>query len=148
MESTIPLPIARPAFSRKRHVLPNGSAFLGRTEAKSEARLPSLAGEWFTCRTRSSSRAIWIEAAAQGIRGGMSGSPIVAPDGTAIGIVSVSAITVPVGAVLEESALDDGRDGGPNPLLCAHLRAGQSRQRAQARIEPASLRRSTSDGRS
>jgi hypothetical protein len=45
---------------------------------------------------------LWISDAAEGIRGGMSGSPIVAPNGRAIGVVCTS-------------------EDGPNPFLPANL---------------------------
>ena len=43
----------------------------------------SLKGEWFKCRVTSNSRGrgLWTEKEAQPIMGGMSGSPIVLPDG-------------------------------------------------------------------
>jgi hypothetical protein len=50
-------------------------------------------------------RPLWITNAGQGIGGGMSGSPILAEDGSAIGVVSVG------------GELHTG--GGPNPRLAA-----------------------------
>jgi hypothetical protein len=63
-------------------------------------------------------RALWIEAAAEPIRGGMSGSPIIAPDGKAIGIVSVSAslaIEMTVARAAPRSLPHICRDAGPAP---------------------------------
>ncbi len=57
--------------------------------AVSEARMLSLDGEWFACRIGSAGRCLWFEDTAQPIRGGMSGSPILLPDGSAIGVVCV-----------------------------------------------------------
>jgi hypothetical protein len=52
---------------------------------------------------------LWITDAGKGIVGGMSGSPILAEDGSAIGVVSVG------------GELHTG--GGPNPHLAYHLPA-------------------------
>lgn len=68
--------------------------------------LLSLDGEWFPCKVRYfSDGPIWIEGAAQNIVGGMSGSPILADDGTVIGVLATS------------NHIDGGesRQGGPNP---------------------------------
>ena len=65
---------------------------------------------------KSAGRSLWIEKAAEGIQGGMSGSPILTPDGVAIGVVSVAS-----GVVVEGRTLGDPRKGGPNPLLSANL---------------------------
>jgi hypothetical protein len=62
-----------------------------------DARLLSLDGEWQDCKVRhvgndhpvASATPLWIERASGGIRGGMSGSPVVAGD-AAIGVVCVS----------------------------------------------------------
>jgi hypothetical protein len=54
------------------------------------ARLLSLDGAWHHCALRQRGKSLWIEDAAEGIRGGMSGSPILADDETAIGLVSVA----------------------------------------------------------
>jgi hypothetical protein len=73
-----------------------------------DARLLSLEGAWFSCRVSyQAGRALWISEAAEPIRGGMAGSPIVSEDGTAIGVMSVSA--------------GGGNEGGPNPCLVHHL---------------------------
>jgi hypothetical protein len=53
---------------------------------------------------------LWIADATEGIGGGMSGSPILADDGTAIGLLCTSGGT---GEVHTE--------GGPNPRLMCHL---------------------------
>ncbi len=59
-------------------------------EAESEARMLSLANEWFSCRVASRGRSLWFNQAAQPVVGGMSGSPIVLPDGGVVGVVSTS----------------------------------------------------------
>lgn len=78
--------------------------------AASEARMLSLDGEWFACRVISQGGGLWFDQAKQPAIGGMSGSPIVLPDGAAVGVVCVS-----------ESGHSSGRTGGPNPMLAAHL---------------------------
>jgi hypothetical protein len=76
----------------------------------SEAYMLSLDGEWFPCRVMCPGDSLWFEQAAQPVIGGMSGSPIVLPDGSAVGVVSTS-----------ESSHSGGREGGPNPMLAANL---------------------------
>jgi hypothetical protein len=51
------------------------------------ARLLSLDGRWFSCTIRHFGWPLWITHAAERVLGGMSGSPIVAEAGTAIGVV-------------------------------------------------------------
>jgi hypothetical protein len=70
------------------------------------ARLLSLDGRWFSCTIRHFGGPLWITHAAERVQGGMSGSPIVAEAGTAIGVVC--SITSP-------------REGGPNARLSDHL---------------------------
>ncbi len=54
------------------------------------AWLLSLDGRWFRCHVRHIGGLLSISKATKGIVGGMSGSPIVADDGSAIGVVCVS----------------------------------------------------------
>src|SRR6266404_5448920 len=70
------------------------------------ARLLSLDGRWFSCTIRHFGGPLWITHAAERVHGGMSGSPIVAEAGTAIGVVCST--TSP-------------REGGPNARLSDHL---------------------------
>jgi len=70
------------------------------------ARLLSLDGRWFSCTIRHSGGPLWITHADERIPDGMSGSPIVAADGTAIGVVCATAAP---------------REGGPNPRLTHNL---------------------------
>ena len=70
------------------------------------ARVLSLDGRWFSCTIRHFGGPLWITHAAERVVGGMSGSPIVAEAGTAIGVVC--AITSP-------------REGGPNAHLSENL---------------------------
>jgi hypothetical protein len=70
------------------------------------ARLLSLDGRWFSCTIRHFGGPLWITHAAERVLEGMSGSPIVAETGTAIGVVCTK--TSP-------------RDGGPNARLSDNL---------------------------
>jgi hypothetical protein len=98
-----------------------------------QAWLYSLDQRWFPCHIeRVNQGPIWISGATEAIRGGMSGSPIKADDGSVIGLVSRSS------AVLDDDALkklgpDDvidierdvvagsHREGGPQPVLARSL---------------------------
>lgn len=70
------------------------------------ARLLSLDGRWFSCTIRHFGGPLWITHSAERVLGGMSGSPIVAETGTAIGVVCTT--TSP-------------REGGPNARLSDNL---------------------------
>lgn len=70
------------------------------------ARLLSLDGKWFSCTIRHFGGPLWITHAAERVLVGMSGSPIVAEAGTAIGVVCTT--TSP-------------REGGPNARLSDNL---------------------------
>jgi len=76
------------------------------------AWLLTLDGRWAECMVTAFPRALWIENAVEGIRGGMSGSPILTGDASAIGIVCLS------GGGLDE---DSHTEGGPNPRLTHNL---------------------------
>jgi hypothetical protein len=87
---------------------------IGNAPEDGQALLLSLDGRWFRCTAQHSGAALWLFSAAEGIVGGMSGSPIVAEDGSAIGVVCNAA------------GGQDGvqRDSGPAPRLAYHLPAG------------------------
>jgi hypothetical protein len=110
-ESAHPLLVAGLTFVSEPFTLSDGTTFLGPPRAESEAWLLSLDERWFPCRVTSGGRGLWIVNAAEPIRVGMSGSPVVAPGGQAIGVVCVSAGGLSF----------DSREGGPNPELAAHL---------------------------
>ena len=84
--------------------------------AKADENAPgwllSLDGNWMRCNVRHHSGPLWIENAEYGIRGGMSGSPILNEDGLAIGVVCVSG---------GGPDLESHTEGGPNPRLTHHL---------------------------
>jgi hypothetical protein len=77
--------------------------------------LLSLDRKWFDCKVHHVGGPLWVTAAHHGIRGGMSGSPILSDDGSAVGIVVAGGGT----------ELDDDEDapteGGPDPWLVGNL---------------------------
>jgi hypothetical protein len=85
----------------------------GMTPFAGEARMLSLDGEWFACQIIivAPGGPLWFDQAEQPVIGGMSGSPIVLPNGAAVGVVCTS----------EGSHGGGGREGGPNPMLTANL---------------------------
>jgi hypothetical protein len=76
------------------------------------AWLLSLDRKWHRCRVRHGNGPLWIEDSTAGIKGGMSGSPIITEDGAAIGVVSIGKGT---------GDRDRHTEGGPNPHLAYHL---------------------------
>ena len=66
--------------------------FVSDPPVKGPALLLSLDGRWFGCSVERHppDGPLWITNAEEPIVGGMSGSPVLAPDGTAIGVVSIS----------------------------------------------------------
>ena len=62
----------------------------GRFGGESRGWLLSLAGEWFKCKVTRLPRGLYVPEASQAIEGGMSGSPVLRRDGTAIGVISIS----------------------------------------------------------
>jgi hypothetical protein len=83
-----------------------------RNELPTRAWLLSLDGEWNPCLVRHSVNGggLWITEAKDGIRGGMSGSPILADEGKVLGLVSVS-----------RGSTEFHTEGGPNPSLRNNL---------------------------
>jgi hypothetical protein len=70
--------------------------------------LLSLDGPWFPCKVTSDANGrLWTSEATNGIRGGMSGSPILSDSGSAIGVAT--------------SGDEDSTDGGPCPQLISNL---------------------------
>ena len=77
------------------------------------------------CRITSFGLVLWVEAAAQPIKGYMSGSPIILPDGGAVAVLCT-------GNQRDDGAnapLDTGAagTGGPNPMLFDQLPAWLAR---------------------
>jgi len=106
--------------------------------AKGSAWLLSLDLRWFQCQAESfDGNMWWVSDGAEPIRGGMSGSPIVTMDGSAIGIV-----TVGTGLSGEET-----NEGGPDPRLVSKLPGWLLRQwkekRATARTGASRKRKGT-----
>ena len=91
--------------------MPSGHVIEGPPMGTDRAWMLSLDGHWFHCRVRTRGRSLWIDRAAEAIQGGMSGSPIIGSDGTAVGILCTSG-----GIVGQEH-----REGGPNPALAFDL---------------------------
>ena len=84
---------------------------IGEAPQKGRARLLTLGRRWRQCVVKHYGGPLWIEDAAQPIVGGMSGSPILANDGWAIGMVCVSR------GVAGAPSVSDG----PNPRLTDSL---------------------------
>jgi hypothetical protein len=83
------------------------------------AFLLSLSNEWFPCKVQHApGGTLLISDTKEGIAGGMSGSPIIAEDGGAIGIVCLGS----------GSPGDD--EGGPNPRLMGNLPGWFLKERA------------------
>jgi hypothetical protein len=101
-ENATPFTIGRLRFHRLRRRSQDGTVISLPRRAVSAALMLSLDGEWFKCRITSRGRVLWIEDAAQPVQPGMSGSPIILPDGSAVGVVCVGT--------------DEGLEGGPAPL--------------------------------
>jgi len=118
VEAAVPLKLGSLSFTPERHTLPDGTEISGGPVAESDAWLLALSGQWFGCRVMSRGRSLWISKAAEGIRGGMSGSPIIAPNGRAIGVLCTSSGVVTPG---QQPDTGDHREGGPNPYLPANL---------------------------
>lgn len=79
--------------------------------------LLGLNGKPFRCRVRyHNDRGLFIDNAADPIRGGMSGSPILAGNGAVIGIVSIATMKA-------KDGVEDGNEGGPNARPDANLPA-------------------------
>ena len=94
------------ALTRTATALSFGDAVRRPVNFWAPARLLSLDGRWFSCTIRHFGGPLWITHAAERVHGGMSGSPIVAKAGTAIGVVCTT--TSP-------------REGGPNARLSHNL---------------------------
>lgn len=99
------------------------------------AWLLSLKDGWFQCdvwRAASPHGALWVSGAERNIVGGMSGSPILADDGSAIGVVCTSSI-----------GDSEASEHGPNPRLVSHLPGWllQEIRRGRVRSEGRGLRR-------
>jgi Trypsin-like peptidase domain len=83
---------------------------LGKPESESPGWLLSLKGKWIRCGVTHNGGPLYVTDAKEGIIGGMSGSPILDDDGSAIGVLTNSGGS---GEVHTES--------GPNPRLIYHL---------------------------
>jgi hypothetical protein len=118
IEAATPFTVGKLQSSRRQRGLPGDPA-------SSDAQMLSLDGKWFVCRITSFGLVLWVEAAAQPIKGGMSGSPIILPDGGAVAVLCT-------GNQRDDGAnapLDTGAagTGGPNPMLFDQLPAWLAR---------------------
>lgn len=87
---------------------------IGEAAIDALAWLLTLDGRWTRCAIqRRNGWPLWIENAEEAIRGGMSGSPILNDDTSAIGVVCVGG-----GIGLDSDTI---REGGPNPRLTHNL---------------------------
>jgi hypothetical protein len=85
--------------------------------SKGNAWVLSLNGRWFECSVkRFAQGSLWISGANEGIAPGMSGSPILLEDGSAIGIVCAGRVSRGMSA--EDVPVSEG---GPNPGLTRNL---------------------------
>lgn len=75
---------------------------------RGRAWLLSLQNKWFECTIRHVGGPLWIEDASRAIAGGMSGSPVLSDNGSAVGIVCAGAGEL-------------ATHGGPNPNLTLNL---------------------------
>jgi len=92
-------------------------------------QLLSLKGSWFSCTLQHRGGPFWIKDAKQPIQSGMSGSPILAANGAAVGVISVSG----------------SRDyHGPNPRLIYHLPGWLL---AELGVDPGSIRKDQAKAR-
>jgi hypothetical protein len=76
--------------------------------AQTSAWLLSLDKRWCQCDVRHDGGPLWLSGAADGIREGMSGSPVLLSDGSAIGVCTAG-------------GLEALTEGGPNPRLMDNL---------------------------
>jgi Trypsin-like peptidase domain len=89
VEEVEPLPIGEPAWKEGEvYEIPGGERHVLFNHAP--AWLLSLDGRWLRCTVRRNRVMLWIEDGAEQIESGMSGSPILADDGSAIGVVCLS----------------------------------------------------------
>jgi trypsin-like peptidase len=90
-----------------------GILMIADAREKGQAWMLSIDNRWFECTVRDSGGALWMSNATTGIRSGMSGSPVLSNDGSAIGMVCISGGTA--GSDHPHTA------GGPNPRLMGNL---------------------------
>jgi hypothetical protein len=119
VDAVEPLPLGSLRWEEQQW--PDGGSFKIPTLPEFEVCLLSLVGEWFRCTAsrrsanRWPARPIWIADAAEHLRPGMSGSPII-DDGAAVGVFTTARGLVNPDA-LAGRAEELYREGGPNPHL-------------------------------
>ena len=113
VEKTTPITVAEPPSKPIREGDDRLAKFVEWARRECPAFLLSLENQWFHCTVRHGPNdMLWISDATEGIAAGMSGSPIVAKDGTAIGIVCIGS-----GGTFNPIPTE----GGPNPRLMGNL---------------------------
>jgi hypothetical protein len=88
---TLPSSFTETTRAGKERITAPPCTILGPPGVEAEAWLLGLDGQWFRCQVRAGSRGLTILRAAETIAGGMSGSPIVLDNGTAIGVAVANA---------------------------------------------------------
>ena len=101
-DPVVPFTIGPLEFIQQQRRLPSGQVIHGPRRAKAQGQMLSLDLRWFGCHVTSLGRFASVEKPESPIAGGMSGSPILGLDGTAIAVASV---------------WDQQDEDGPNPLL-------------------------------
>ena len=91
-DPVVPFTIGTLEFVQQQLRLPGEGRFSGVAhlpqQAEAKGQMLSLDRRWFACEVKSHGRVAWIEKPKSPIKGGMSGSPILGPDGAAIAAVS------------------------------------------------------------
>jgi hypothetical protein len=88
--AAIPLSIGDFTLIRPPHTLRGGETVFGRPQAECSGWLLSLDRRWFRCDVTAYSRGMNLTNPAEAVVSGMSGSPVVRDDGTAIGLACLS----------------------------------------------------------
>jgi hypothetical protein len=91
-----------------------------KTDAVGKGWMLSLEREWFQCTLQFVpwvDGPLWVTGGDQPIKGGMSGSPIILDDGSAVGVVCIGTLK----ALTSNDDLDASNEGGPNAKLVRDL---------------------------
>lgn len=91
-----PFAVGAMTFIQGQGQLPNGAMIALPPRAEASGQMLSLDRRWFACEVKSGGRAAAIEKPEVPIESGMSGSPILGPDGRAIAVVSTGGYSNPL----------------------------------------------------
>jgi hypothetical protein len=108
-----PFPIGRLRLRRPRTRLSSGDVYPVLPQAKCPGWILSLDGQWLCCEVQADASRLMLGAGSGNIGGGMSGSPIVMDDGSAIGVVTIG--------TLRADGNPDDIHIGPSPFLSRNL---------------------------